>query len=114
MKKFTPVLLLIIMLFILVSCGSGGSNGGKMFEGRWEANVRRGYSSQNIIYDIKHTGGNEYVISVEVDGVKQAETLQAVYLKDKNSFRVGPDQDEAVPDGTERFIVNAMDFRKLK
>lgn len=113
MKRFAPVLLLIIMLFMLGSCGSGDSSkGGDAFVGRWEANVKNGFQTQVLTYDIRHKDGNEYTITRELDGLKQALVITAVY-EDK-AFKVAPWGDEAVLDGNDRMLLQGMDFKKVK
>lgn len=109
MKKLSVVLLMVLLLMLI---GCGGNNNGKNYEGRWEARVVNGFKTQTVTYDIKHVSGNEYLITIELDGLKQDRTIMAVYEND--SFRLPPFGDEAVMDGKERMLLQGMDFKKVQ
>lgn len=113
MKK---IIFMVTVCFLLALAGCGGNNGsdkgGNAYVGRWQASIKNGFQTQTLVYDISHSGGNEYLITMELDGLKQARTMMAVY--EKNTLRVPPFNDEAVLDGTERMILQGMDFKKLK
>lgn len=109
MKKLSALLL---TAFLLILAGCGGGNSGNDYVGRWEASIKNGFSTQTLVYDIKHNGGNEYFISIELDGLKQARTIMAVY--ENNTLKLPPFGDEAVLDGKQRMLLQGMDFKKIK
>lgn len=101
------------MTLLLVLTGCGGSNsGGNDYVGNWEANIQNGFKTQTLTYNITHANGNEYLITIELDGLKQARTIMAVY--ENNSFKLPPFGDEAVLDGKDRMILQGMDFKRIK
>ena len=111
MKKL-GVLLLMVLALTLVACG-GGSDDGKAYTGRWEAQVRSGFSNKTVVYDIKHTGGKDYLINVEIDGVKQAETIPAIYSDNTKTFQF-TDGTQAVLDGDAKMYLDGKEFRRIK
>lgn len=104
----------MVLLLAFEGCGGNedGNGGGRDYVGRWQASVRNGFQTQTVTYDISHISGNKYLIGVEIDGQKQAETIKAVF--EKNTFRVRPYNDEAVPDGKNRMILQGMDFKRVE